>query len=156
MTREEMKDYVKVILKLLEKEPVPEGGWHFTWDNAHNNATDDDLADLGLSPGQRLPLPPYGPDLHKVIEHIIHFLKSAFKADATNAGEALTPEEYQAMLLEAFESITPAQVQADANTLPITYLAVARPKGSKTWVTINGKEWVVEGSGGDWPRRSYR
>jgi hypothetical protein len=154
MTRQEMKDYVRIIKTQMEGYTKPKGGWLYSWDNAPNNMRTFEMPEVGLTAESRFELPPYGPDLHKAIEHPMNFLKRGFKADATALGRAGTPEEYQQMLRHVFESMSQEQVAADVATLPRTYLAVATDKGVKAKVA--GTQLVVEGSGGDWPLRMYR
>ena len=160
MTKREFMDHLNSMLFMLrdtyglDEEGITQLG--LSWDNASNNATDADLPEVGdwcLTCDQRLPLPPYAPDLHKAIEHAIGYVKREFKRLLAEHPGYSTPSEYMHLLRQAFNKIRAAQIMADVQTLRTTYGVVATPKG-EMYVAPDGK--MHPGSGGDWPANRYR
>lgn len=87
---------------------------------------------------KRAPLPPHAPDMHKVVEHCISYLKVNFnKRLAEWTGPRGTPEQYQQLLQDIFKTYTAESITRDVETLPATYQAI---------IDVNG----------DWPAAEFR
>lgn len=150
MTQEEFRRNLQNIVKALRALGVRKRDMFFSWDNAHNNGAAADLVTHGIPAGNKLPLPPYSPDIHRVVEHCIHQMKAALDADMLGiAGTGLpeNPEQTMQLLVRrAFKQLTPAAIDKDVSGLPLAYKLVAGAKGST--VKAGGRTW--ECTGGDW------
>lgn len=84
-----------------------------------------------LSKEQRFLLPPYSPDMHRVIEHTHARLVSDFQGWLnTHVGDFDLPA-YKAKLQELFyERQTADVIAADVSTLPALYGAIIRAEGA--------------------------
>jgi hypothetical protein len=116
-----------------------------------------DLGQMGVLPEERVPLAPYMPDGHKVIEHV--FARAKYKLveqvySLGSAADRITAADAQQMVKDVISMVTtPAQIRADVDSLPLTYEVIARPRG-QLFQSRDGK-WH-RGTGGDWPPKIYR
>lgn len=151
MVREEMTDNVKGVIRELERLNKPKHRVLLSWDNARPNATTAELGSLGLLPEQRLRLPAYSPDMHRVIEHQMGIMKGELHK-ATLARDVLhTPETLQALVRATFSKLDKAAIRKDVESLHLAWQVVAGAKG-QTVTFPNGREEPC--TGGDWlPRR---
>lgn len=91
-----------------------------------------------LSKYKRAPLPPHAPDMHKVVEHCISYLKGQFTQRlAEMKGPRGQPEQYQQLLKDIFKTYTAQSIRKDVESLPDTYQAI---------IDVNG----------DWPAAEFR
>lgn len=126
---------------------------YYSWDNAPANWSNDDMPDGAFEAVYRLPLPPYSPDMHKVIEHCMAHIKRALLRFAHETPELCTPETLQQQAKLAFESITVESIYNDVWSLPTTYAVVAGEEGN-TVTGSDGKRWSC--TAGDWPPAALR
>ena len=123
----------------------------FSWDNAHNNGSVQDKAEfrkLGLRRRQLIEISPYSPDMHRVVEHGMHIIKS--ELDKQFMQHAVVPEAryLQAMVRFIFgQKITQAALQKDVDTLPLAYKVVAGCEGQGVQGP-DGRLWQC--TEGDW------
>lgn len=86
----------------------------------------------------RVPLPPYSPDMHKVIEHTHAVAEAKFGKWLMEDTKKYNIEEYKAKFEQIYrESCTHKVVAADVQTLHDTYDAIVNV-------------------GGDWPVKEFR
>jgi hypothetical protein len=125
-----------------------------SWDNnrIQKNA---DLGRMGVDPAEKVPLAPYMPDGHKVIEHVFAVVKHKLVDAIYSIGnQRLTPIFAQQLVLWCFQQAISAQsVSRDADTLPLTYEVIATPAG-QMFMGPDGR--LHEGTGGDWAPKRYR
>ena len=127
-----------------------------SWDNnkIQKNA---DLGQMGVLPEEKVPLAPYMPDGHKVIEHVFARAKHELVEQVYQLGseaDRITAADAQRMVRNALSKVaTPAQIKKDVDSLPLTYEVIARPRG-QLFLGRDGK-WH-RGTGGDWPPKIYR
>lgn len=102
-----------------------------------------------------VPMAAKSPDMNRPAEHVIANIKSEFiRRLQQGAAAGLTAKKAQALLQRVFhETVTAANVEADARGLVDTMRVIAAPKGAA--VTLPGGR-QVEGSGGDWAPRGLR
>jgi hypothetical protein len=117
------------------------GKWRCSWDNdkVHQAAK---LGDLHL---ERVPLSPFSPDMHCVVEHAIGRTWRRFKRRAQlEMGVKASMDEYKDLLEECFNSeCDTATIWADCARLPTLYKVISAPEGQE----VEG----YQGSGGGWP-----
>ena len=83
------------------------------------------LASIGITEHNRLPLPKYAGDMHKVIEHVHGTLEQRMQQVLWTIDERHDIRFYVATLRSIFfQSITPEMISADVDTLHDTYRAV--------------------------------
>lgn len=125
----------------------------FSFDNASTQATVD-LAAMGMTEAERVPLAPYMPDGHQVIEHAFANLKRDLWNNIYEYGAPANAAAAQTRVQEVFMTLD-ADRKADSiyanvhGKLIRCYQVVSTAKGL-TFEGLNGK--VLEGSGGDWAR----
>lgn len=84
----------------------------------------------------RYPLPPYSPDMHKVIEHVHAIICTALRSWITHEeehapGEVVHGTLYMDKLTEIFnEKIQPSSIKKDCMSLVATYRAIIHSDGS--------------------------
>lgn len=74
----------------------------YSFDNDKIHQKPETLAALKINYKNRLPLPPYSPDMHRVIERTVGRLKTAFRKWMYAHPGANTMEQYQAALTHIF------------------------------------------------------
>lgn len=157
MVRAEFLDHLRNIVRALQTKGVLRPDMHFSWDNAHNNGTSAELQAAGFSTHDRMELPPYSPDLHRVVEHAIGSIKAAMDATMLTMARSGWPDQpplaFQAALRNACNTITPAGIRKDADGLPLAWRVVAGAEGQKVADT-SGREW--ECTAGDWLPKQLR
>jgi uncharacterized membrane protein len=124
----------------------------FSWDNNRIQATAN-LANMGILPHEKVPLAPYMPDAHKVIEHTFARIKAEVKDAVYLLGPdtVMTPALAQSIVYARFWQQQQATIRADVDSLPLTYAAIAR-QGQFTW--LDGSKHT--GVAGNWPAKKYR
>ena len=153
MVREEMTDNVKGVMRELERRNKPRHRMLLSWDNAHANATPAELGLLGMQKEQRLLLPAYSPDMHRVIEHQMGVMKAELHK-ATLARDVLhTPETLQALVRATFSRLDKAAIAKDVQSLHLAWQVVAG--GKKQSVTLPSGR-VQPCTKGDWLPRHMR
>lgn len=162
MVREEFQHLMAIAIGKAVKAGLPLEQQYWSWDNAHANMTTAEAQALAGRKHIRLPLPPWSPDMHKVIEHVMHTLKTGFSEALDLTEELPTPKQMQHMVRGIFYDIPAAHIQADVDTLPLTYLSIAAPQGKKITV-FEGDEQQGEkllgrvvGVEGDWAPKALR
>lgn len=157
MVRQEFEDLMTIAFERAEELGLPKDQQFWSWDNAHANMTTEDAERLGRA-GIRLPLPPWSPDMHRVIEHVMHTVKTGFAERLDYAAELPSPRQMQHMVQDIFYSIPKEHTKADCDTLPLTYESIRMPQGEKR--PLNDKKgellWLLEGVGGDWAPKALR
>lgn len=147
MTREEFVDNLGNIVKALDTLGVPRADMYFSWDNAHNNGLGHELADYGIPPKHRLPLPRYSPDMHRVIEHAMASVKGRLHELAMAHAHNLTPLMLQDLLRGVFAELDPASIAKDVNSLPLAWKVVRGSRG-RSVRDARGKIWAC--TQGNW------
>jgi len=156
MVKQEFMDNMEcIITKALEQGGRREG-LTFSWDRVHVNATDAEMAQLGLELAQRLALSPYSPDMHKVIEHFIHRLKQGFFTALRTRPMYYHPWQMQRLLRSVFMSMPREHILADTHTLKLTYQLIAHEAGEVFDFRVGQKRQQFTGVGGNWPPHRYR
>lgn len=102
-------------------------------------------------------LPAWSPDMHKCIEHVFGWLKTAVHRAAyakfgAQLGKASVSDWHQ-LVYDTFFTLKPCSVAKDVQSLPALYEMIAHPKG-QSFMCSNGK--VYQGTGGDYPCKAYR
>lgn len=159
-TTDEFKAVLKCAAAVIKDKaakagtPCPE--W-LSFDNAPNhNVGDTFVPGLGF---KRVPLSPYSPDMHKVIEHTFSRFKRSLHASiydrcAERGVSELTPPEVRRLAIAALEEAGAAtSIAKDLRTLPVTLRMVATPEG-QAFVAGDGRDYI--GTGGNWARESWR
>jgi hypothetical protein len=128
-------DYVKQNVDLA-------GGWRFSWDNAgHHKFSPELLEARGM---QTVPLPPYSPDLHCVVEHAVGRTWGAFLKARRALPRKAQPDDYIDVLLDSFSNANQAPtIASDVLRLPEIYKVISTSPSQDM-----GK---YKGSLGDWP-----
>ena len=130
-----MADNAKYLDNPEECDPV------YSLDNPsiHDKAS---LTDLGIVEGQNtFPLPAYGGDMHKVIEHIHGQMVGWFQRFMSQCRDRYPPKVYRDQLEGMFWGKVAAEsVARDVNSLKATLECIAKPVAQG-------------GTGGDWAPR---
>lgn len=157
MTRVEFADHLRNIARELEARGERRQEQWFSWDNARANGGSEQLAAVGLSPNHRLPLPPYSPDLHRVVEHSIGRVKAAMDASMLAMATGGWPDDaarvFQKALRKAATTLDTAAISHDAASLALAYRVVAGALGT-TVHDDAGRPWPC--TGGDWLPKELR
>lgn len=110
----------------------------------------------------RLPLPVHCPDFQQVIEHTFGRFKRIlhdfiYCVCASTGSPTISPEVLRSLCVQALlEATKKESINADVEKLPITLNMVAHDKGYLFQAVKNGRLRTFEGTGGDWPPKSYR
>lgn len=153
MTKEEFIDNLECIVHVLEQSEQLDGApLLVSWDNAHNNATAADLQDGGFHELKRIPLPPYSPDMHKVVESFLGRLDADFHKRLLHHPSYRSPEQLQSLLLHAFTCMPREHIEASVKGLRLTYRMIFEPAGQE--FTEGGKAYT--GCGANWPPHKFR
>jgi hypothetical protein len=125
----------------------------FSWDNNRIQASAS-LRAMGLREEQKVPLPAYSPDMHKVIEHVFAHVKRAVQ-DALKQSRTrpLDADDARQLVEVCFRGATTESIMRDVLSLRETYFVIAHAKGI-TAVGLDGEQHT--GVGGDWPPNRYR
>lgn len=120
----------------------------------------------GLYKRHRVVLPPYSPDMHKVVEHCIGNLKRAVHQRLYKQDYRVTSQQVQQILREEFyckdeqgqeipekKEAFIKSIRADSDDLINTYRANSMEEGEE-FVDDKGK--VHRGTGGNWPKSGLR
>lgn len=128
--------------KEAAKRAVRLGGWHayhkypatkfWSFDNDKIHQNKNLWRALSIQKKNRYPLPPNSPDMHKVVEHCIHNLKTKFKDFLYKNPKQLTMAEYQKVLKNIFHKEVKAEsIKEDVDTLYDTYRGILRARGGQ-------------------------
>lgn len=110
----------------------------YSYDNPRIHESAADLLErAGISPADRVPLPPYSPDMHKVIEHAHSNLQQIFKQMIRDNSNIKTPVGYEYALRRAAKQLSKESIARDVQSLPETYKAIIK-------------------EGGKWPAKKFR
>lgn len=122
-----------------EWEPI----FSFDKPKIHKRALSDLLPALGVVEGQNtFPLPRYGGDVHKVIEHVHGVLTKYMHKVLSRVRTKEQPAFYRETLEDRFWDIKASSVARDVASLPQTLRIIASPVSAG-------------GTGGDWAPRPY-
>jgi hypothetical protein len=157
-TRREFEDLMVIFVKDAKDRLAAHGlEAKFSYDNNKIQATAD-LRRMGVGEGEKVPLAPYMPDGHKVIEHAVGNVKRAVQAMLYGEGwldrrRDFTPSVAQELVKEAFKGLSKEGIREDIESLPSTYLVISAPRGAVVQAP-NGK--LYKGTGGDWAPAELR
>ena len=120
----------------------------------------------GIKRWDKVTLPPYSPDMHKVVEHFIGNLKGALHKRLYRSSSKITSKLVQELLREIFYckhsvpekaaamlEASKSSLDADSNDLVNTYKPISMEEGAEC---VNEKGHVVRGVGGGWPKGTVR
>lgn len=119
------------------------GGPYYSRDNAswHQWA---DLGGIGINSEDLFPLPPYSPDMHKVIEHVVNNTWQRFQEYLLEHPSITTPAKVRAAFEHVFYTCNKVcSISQDIDSLPATYTVVHAKK-------------EAGGTEGNWPCARYR
>lgn len=104
----------------------------WSYDNATVHLNKTEMAAVGITEANRLPLPPLSGDMHKVIEHVHARLIKAFKEEVVKLGRVCEPHEYMELLSSLFfKIITADQIARDVDSLKPLYAAIIKAQGGQ-------------------------
>lgn len=120
----------------------------FSWDNNHSQTAkvvDKKLFfhDTPLASGEtyniddhKIPIPPYSPDMHRIIEHVFNRLVHNLYARIYRFPEQFkTPKDVADLLVHAFFEMTAESIAKDVEQMPELY----------AWLVNNGGKWPPRG-----------
>lgn len=106
----------------------------YSFDNDRIHMNPETLASLQINYKNRFPLPPNSPDMHRVVEHCIGRLKTAFRKWMYAHPRSRTMREYRAALTHIFfkqASVASANViNKDVKKLPALFKEIRAAKGN--------------------------
>lgn len=147
-TQEEFEDNMKLISAAATAYREPHGKKAmYCYDNntIQKNAV---WANCGITPKQKVSIPPHSPDFNKPIEHVFNRIKQQLRERIYSHVGVLEPAMLQDWVVEIFYGLSAASIAKDVASLKRTYLAVSTDKGEQAEVLGGG---TVVGTGGDWP-----
>lgn len=100
-----------------------------------------------IKPEEKVPLAPYMPDAHRVIEHTFHNLKRMLRESIYLDGIEATGIALQTRLMKLFLEIPVGWIAKDCAKLPLGYEMIATAK-NVLFKSPTGHEYA--GTGGDW------
>jgi hypothetical protein len=156
-TREEFTDIMKKLVvaareKLANIDPKLKPIFSYDNNKIQKGAS---LAEMGITPEEKLELPPYSPDMHKVIEHVFAILKGQLQEEMLKNNPArMDPAVAQKMVRVYFKhNISKKSIRADVDSLPVTWHIISTLDG----VFAEGPDGrMYWGTGGDWADTSHR
>lgn len=108
----------------------------FSYDNTNlHDAADEVVGPVG-SPN-RAPLPPYSPDMHKVIEHSYHYLTQKLnqgvlhEISRKHAQDPYPPDFWPRIVEEVYRSYPIESIQKDVRSLFATYRWIVTHDGAR-------------------------
>lgn len=105
----------------------------YSFDNDRIHMNPGTLASLKINYKNRFPLPPNSPDMHRVVEHCIGRLKTAFRKWLYAHPRARTIKQYQAALASLFYKRAgvagATAIRKDVNKLPALFKEIRAVKG---------------------------
>lgn len=113
--------------KINEMQPI------FSLDNAPVHCDVEEIFGVG----SRVPLPPYSPDMHKVIEHVFNYVRQYVlvqRLPALAADNVNTPQSrhfWPALVEEALFTVTAESIREDISSLRDTYEYILKFKGAR-------------------------
>jgi hypothetical protein len=111
------------------------------------------LGRMGLTEGERVPLPTYSPDMHKPIEHTFQRLERNLWASIYSRGGVNSGITLQQRAGELFWALPAEHIRRDIDSLPFLYKLISTPAGTQ-FMGADGHYHT--GVGGDWAPRAYR
>lgn len=146
-TQEEFEDCMWYIQAKARKELGKHGLTPlFSYDNNRIQAGAS-FERMGISLEEKVPLAPYMPDAHRVIEHTFHNLKRMLWDSIYHQGIEATGLALQLRMMEVFKSIPAEWIARDCAKLPLGYEMIATDK-NVLFMSPTGHEYA--GTGGDW------
>lgn len=137
-----MKHFEKEAALVLEKACNGDQDWleaHppiFSYDNTNlHDAADEVVGPIG-SPN-RAPLPPYSPDMHKVIEHSYNFLTMKLNQGILHeiaeqhAEKPFPPDYWPRLVEEVYRQYTTESIRKDVRSLMDTYRDIVAHGGAR-------------------------
>lgn len=151
-TKEEFIDQFKCIRDLArQKMPAPNSPL-FSYDNLSTQHYAD-LADLGITPAEKLPLGPYMPDAHQIVEHCFAGFKPWFMTHVyAVSGPGTESADLQRLLKTEWANFErycheKGSLRRNADDLPVTLEVIKMPRVAFV-SEVDGK--VRVGSSGGW------
>lgn len=152
-TQEEFEDIMAILVRQARERLAGYGLTPlFSYDNNKIQAGAR-FDRMGFSPNDKVPLAPYMPDAHKVIEHAFHQLKTLLWNSIYEHGIVASGRALQDRVQQLFFQISKESIQKDVHDLPLTYKIISTEK-HHIFIEPNGHEYA--GTGGDWAPRSHR
>lgn len=156
-TKEEFTDIMKKLVQVAREELAkvdPNLTPIFSYDNNKIQA-DAKLQDMGITPEEKLELPTYSPDMHKVIEHVFGILKGQLQAEMLRTNPSkLSARKAQRMVRAYFMGgISKESIQADVKSLPVTWHIISTPEGVEE---LGPDGHMHKGTGGEWADTRHR
>jgi hypothetical protein len=129
-----MEDMMETAKAAMARPGWPPGAvatWSFDNDRIHQNPVT--LARLKINSRNRFPLPPNSPDMHRVIEHTVGRLKTAFRKWLYAHPGPRSNKQYQAVLERIFYECPkvagPAAIKKDVLGLPKLFKLIRLARG---------------------------
>jgi hypothetical protein len=157
LTSEEFEDVMAKVASMARDGLAKKGLTPlFSWDNAAVQRPAS-LDRMGITEAERVPLPDYSPDMHKVIEHMFGLLKPLVKKQVIMPSKAKVDAlEAMALVKECWEYLghrTRKSIKKDVEGLKLTWLIISTPEGEPTRA-VRGKTFTV--TGGGWAPKGFR
>jgi hypothetical protein len=157
LTSEEFEDVMAKVASMARDGLAKKGLTPlFSWDNAAVQRPAS-LDRMGITEAERVPLPDYSPDMHKVIEHMFGLLKPLVKKQVIMPSKAKVDAlEAMALVKECWEYLghrTRKSIKKDVEGLKLTWLIISTPEGEPTRA-VRGKTFT--GTGGGWAPKGFR
>lgn len=136
-TAEEFQDILNEIVGRTRLLQLAHPTWHgdgafFSWDNASFHRS----AHLPIGVGARLEIPPKSPDIHKVIEHVFHPVKQAFRRAFGRRRKVKSVKQAMLLLEQVVEGCVDAEsIRRDCSTIRATLQTIIN----------NGGDWADVG-----------
>jgi hypothetical protein len=156
-TKEEFTDIMKKLVEVAREQLAkvdPNLKPLFSFDN-NKIQKYAPLDKMGITPEEKLELPPYSPDMHKVIEHVFAILKGQVQAEMLRNNPASLKSAAAHKIVEVYfkGGISKHSIQADVKSLPVTWHIISTAEG----VTAEGPDGkMYRGTGGDWADTRHR
>lgn len=119
--------------------------------------------DVELPEGvRRVPLSPYSPDIHKVIEHVFGRIKPRLPEMCWDlTGGAKDPQPNLKVIRDAYVRLVRRHTEqetiaADVRGLVMTLRVIAAEKGEYIEKVLKHSTLLIEGTAGDWPPKVLR
>lgn len=155
MTKEEFTDIMGLLVRQAREDLQRKCGLEpiFSYDNNSVQANAK-LAAMNLAEENKLELPPWSPDMHKVIEHVFAVLKGKVQARLLKLNpKCLTPAQARDLVEECFFEITTQGIRADIESMPITWHIISTEEG----LLSQGPDGrIYKGAGGGWAPTGHR
>jgi hypothetical protein len=156
-TREEFEDIMR---ELVSTAKIGLMRWGlkplFSWDNNKIQKTAN-LERMGLTAAERVSLPVYSPDMHKVIEHYFGIIKPMVRKHVLGLGKATIDVVDGMAIVKSCWQLTKLRymgsIKKDVESLPVTWHIISTEEGVSA-EGPDGKLYV--GTGGEWAPKPWR